>query len=97
LLNFSGSLNCGYAKLQEARRLMAYFRQSGKKIIGYCSGGAEKELYFALGEKNVVLYQMESNCHFFHPVTYNHYATDIGNIEIASLRNPQLFLIIRMR
>lgn len=31
---------------------MAYFRQSGKKIIGYCSGGAEKELYFALGEKN---------------------------------------------
>ena len=29
--------------------MMAYFRQSGKKIIGYCSGGAEKELYFALG------------------------------------------------
>ena len=29
--------------------MMSYFRQSGKKIIGYCSGGAEKELYFALG------------------------------------------------
>ena len=44
-----GSLNCGYAKLQEARRMMAFYRQSGKKIIGYCSGGAEKELYFSLG------------------------------------------------
>lgn len=34
---------------------MAYFRKSGKKIIGYCSGGAEKELYFALGEKNFLV------------------------------------------
>lgn len=49
LISCIGSLNCGYAKLQEARRMMSYFRQSGKKIIGYCSGGAEKELYFALG------------------------------------------------
>ena len=48
-ISYIGSLNCGYAKLQEARRMMSYFRQSGKKIIGYCSGGAEKELYFALG------------------------------------------------
>jgi hypothetical protein len=38
-------VGCGYAKLQELRRIMAYFRQSGKKIVGYCSGGAEKELY----------------------------------------------------
>jgi hypothetical protein len=30
--------------------MMSFFRQSGKKIIGYCSGGAEKELYFSLGE-----------------------------------------------
>lgn len=44
-----GGISAGYAKLQEARRYMSYFRQSGKRIIGYCSGGAEKELYLALG------------------------------------------------
>lgn len=42
------SLNCGYAKLQEIRRAMNYFRQSGKKIIAYTSAGAEKELYLSL-------------------------------------------------
>ena len=40
---------CGYAKLQEVRRAMAYYRQSGKKLVAYCSGGAEKDLYLALG------------------------------------------------
>ena len=44
-----GGLQCGYAKLQEVRRIMSYFRQSGKRIVGYCDGGAEKELYLALG------------------------------------------------
>ena len=28
---------------------MQYFRQSGKEIIGYCSSGAEKELFLGLG------------------------------------------------
>lgn len=42
------SLNCGYAKLQEIRRAMNYFKQSGKKIIAYTSAGAEKELYLSL-------------------------------------------------
>jgi len=41
-------LNCGYAKLQEIRRVMHYFKQSGKKIYAYCSAGAEKELFLSL-------------------------------------------------
>lgn len=49
-INITGSLNCGYAKLTEVRRLMALYRQSGKKLIAYCSTGAEKEFFFALGE-----------------------------------------------
>ena len=40
--------------------MMAYYRQSGKKIIGYCSGGAEKELYFALGESESHIYYSSS-------------------------------------
>eukprot|EP01041_Mallomonas_annulata_P000176 gene176-302_t len=43
------SLNCGYGKLRELRRIMDYFRQSGKEIIGYCAAGAEKELYVGMG------------------------------------------------
>ena len=41
-------MNCGYAKLQEIRRVMHYFKQSGKKIYAYCSAGAEKELFLSL-------------------------------------------------
>lgn len=39
---------CGYAKLIELRRIMNYFRKSGKEIIGYCSSGAEKEIFVGL-------------------------------------------------
>lgn len=42
-------VGCGYAKLTELRRAMKYFRDSGKKIIGYCAGGAEKEFFLSLG------------------------------------------------
>ena len=42
-------LNCGYAKLIELRRVMSYFTQSGKKIYGYITAGAEKEVYLGLG------------------------------------------------
>ena len=43
-----GRLSCGYAKLQELRRTMTLFRQSGKKIICFAEAVAEKELYFSL-------------------------------------------------
>lgn len=42
-------VGCGYAKLTELRRAMKYFRDSGKKIIGYCAAGAEKEFFLSLG------------------------------------------------
>lgn len=42
-------LECGYAKLQEIRKEMKYFRDSGKLIIGYCAAGAEKEFFLSLG------------------------------------------------
>ena len=41
-------LNVGYAALEEVKRMMSLFRQSGKQIVGYCSSGAEKELFLAL-------------------------------------------------
>jgi protease-4 len=43
-----GGLTCGYAKLIELKRIMEYFRRSGKKIIGYCDGGSEKEVFASL-------------------------------------------------
>jgi len=43
-----GRLNCGYAKLQELRRAMTLFRQSGKKIVAFAEAVTEKELYFSL-------------------------------------------------
>jgi hypothetical protein len=46
-------LACGYAKLQEVRRAMDVFRQSNKTIVAYCSAGAEKELYLALGADEI--------------------------------------------
>lgn len=39
---------CGYAKLQEARRSIKYFLQSGKKITAYADAASEKEVYVAL-------------------------------------------------
>lgn len=42
-------VQCGYAKLQELRKAMKYFRASGKPLIGYCSAGSEKELFVSLG------------------------------------------------
>jgi len=42
-------LSCGYAKLQEIRRFMDYFKQSGKKIYAYLEIGSEKEFYLASG------------------------------------------------
>jgi len=44
-----GPVQCGYAKLQEARRMMSLFRQSGKEIIGYAEVASEKELFLSLG------------------------------------------------
>ena len=43
------SLQCGYAKLSEARRAMDLFRQSGKSIIGFADSVSEKELFLSLG------------------------------------------------
>jgi ClpP class serine protease len=42
-------LNCGYAKLKEARRMLDLFRSSGKQIIGYAEVASEKEVYLAMG------------------------------------------------
>ena len=44
-----GTFTCGYGKLLHLRRLMDYFRQSGKDIVGYISAGSEKEYFVALG------------------------------------------------
>jgi protease-4 len=44
-----GPLACGYAKLKEARRMLDFFKQSGKEIIGYSETASEKELYLSLG------------------------------------------------
>lgn len=44
-----GTLQCGYAKLQEVRRMINLFRQSGKKVIGYSEVAKEKELFLAMG------------------------------------------------
>ncbi|KAJ1430440.1 peptidase family S49-domain-containing protein [Ochromonadaceae sp. CCMP2298] len=44
-----GPLACGYAKLKEARRMLEFFKQSGKEIIGYSESASEKELYLSLG------------------------------------------------
>lgn len=42
-------LGAGYAKLTELKRFISLFRESGKKVYAYCSGGSEKELFVALG------------------------------------------------
>ncbi|GAB5031593.1 signal peptide peptidase [Nannochloropsis oceanica] len=44
-----GPLSCGYAKIVELRRSMDYFKASGKNLVAYMDGGAEKEYYLALG------------------------------------------------
>ena len=44
-----GPLGCGYGKLQEMRRIIDYFKQSGKEIIGFAEIASEKELYLAIG------------------------------------------------
>ena len=47
LLQVEG-LQCGYAKLQEAKRSIQYFKQSGKNIVAFAQVGAEKETYLSL-------------------------------------------------
>ena len=47
LIQLSG-FNCGYAKLEEARRSIRYLRQSGKEVFAYAAAGAEKEVFLAL-------------------------------------------------
>ena len=54
LLDIQG-FGCGYAKLQEAQRVLKYFRESGKEVIAYASVGSEKELYLALGCNEVYI------------------------------------------
>jgi protease-4 len=49
LIQLDGRLSCWYAKLAELRRMMQYFRSSGKRVTGYCAAGAEKELFVSLG------------------------------------------------
>jgi len=44
-----GPLSTGYAKLQEVRRYMDFFRESGKEIIGFAETASEKELYLSMG------------------------------------------------
>jgi protease IV len=48
LLQIQG-FSCGYAKLQEAKRMINYYLQSGKRITAYADAGSEKEIYLALG------------------------------------------------
>ncbi|GJD10578.1 Serine protease SPPA, chloroplastic [Galdieria sulphuraria] len=43
-----GPLSCGYAKVAELCRHFDYFRQTGKKIIGYMEIGSEKEILLSL-------------------------------------------------
>eukprot|EP00981_Chlorochromonas_danica_P000436 scaffold96_cov167-Ochromonas_danica.AAC.43 len=42
-----GGLSCGYAKLQELRQYINYFKQSGKPVIGFSNGASEKEYFIA--------------------------------------------------
>ena len=42
LLQLEG-FQCGYAKLEEVKRSIKYFRQSGKEIVAFASTAAEKE------------------------------------------------------
>ncbi|CAN0916905.1 Serine protease SPPA, chloroplastic [Linum grandiflorum] len=46
LLKFS-SINCGWAKLDEIRRHILEFRNSGKFVVGYMYAFSEKEYYLA--------------------------------------------------
>ena len=39
---------CGYAKLEEVKRSIKYFQESGKEVVAYAAAGAEKELFVAL-------------------------------------------------
>ncbi|KAK4531607.1 hypothetical protein CCYA_CCYA08G2464 [Cyanidiococcus yangmingshanensis] len=48
-----GPLACGYGRLQEARRYMDYFRQSGKPVIVYMTVASEREYYLALGADEI--------------------------------------------
>ncbi|KAG0619939.1 hypothetical protein M758_4G177100 [Ceratodon purpureus] len=40
-------LSCGWGKLDEIRRHMEYYKQSGKFLVGYMAVGGEKEYYLA--------------------------------------------------
>lgn len=42
-----GKVTCGYGKLQELMRYIAYFQASGKQVIGYADNASEKEYYLA--------------------------------------------------
>lgn len=46
-------VSCGYAKLEEIRRHLDYFRQSGKKVIAYMQIGGEKEYFIGLSADEV--------------------------------------------
>lgn len=40
-------LSCGWGKLDEIRRHLEYYKQSGKFLVGYMAVGGEKEYYLA--------------------------------------------------
>lgn len=42
------SLAVGYAALEEIKRIMSFYKQSGKPLIAYCSAGSAKELFLGL-------------------------------------------------
>ncbi|KAJ8901717.1 hypothetical protein NDN08_003923 [Rhodosorus marinus] len=46
-------LACGYAKLEEVRRHMEFFRQSGKKLVAYTQLGGVKEYFLSLSADEV--------------------------------------------
>ncbi|KAA8499014.1 Serine protease SPPA, chloroplastic [Porphyridium purpureum] len=48
-------LGCGYAKLQEIRRHMDYFRASGKQIYTFFELGGEKEFYLSLSSSKLYI------------------------------------------
>ena len=50
-----GVITCGYARLQEIRRYLHYFRQSGKPVVAFMAVATEKEYYVALGADEIYM------------------------------------------
>lgn len=46
-------LSCGWAKIEEIRRHIEYYKESGKPLVGYMPVGGEKEYYLACACKEL--------------------------------------------